>query len=693
MALSDPIANLSFREKLIRILLLLAATAVIVYFLPREGKFRYHFQEGRPWKYGLLTASFDFPIYKTDAQIEFERDSIMKSYYPYYKMDKQIGETQLEKLETDYRESLKKQLSAQDYRYLLSSLRILYDEGILSAAEQSGLQHDRTTSVRILEQNKSKLKQVNTLKTVREAYESILSNAPSEEARRSLRSSNIDLYLHENLTLDTVTSQRVKNELLQTISGSSGLVLAGQRIVDRGEIITPETYNILRSLEIINQKRAGTARQQSLTLFGQGVITLLLLGSLLMFLYIYRRDMYARLRDVEVVLILVTAMVVLCSFLSHFRLSSIYLVPFAIVPIVIRTLLDSRVAFFAHVITITICSFLAPFTFEFFLLQIFVGISTIFGLKELTQRSQLLKVAILTFITYSVVYAGYTLIMEGDWDKINPNMFLYFLINATLILFTYLLIFILEKTLGFTSNVTLIELSNINAPLLRRLSEECPGTFQHCLQISNLAAEAARRIGANDQLVRTAALYHDIGKLQNPTFFTENQRGINPHEQLTIEQSIGVIKQHVSDGLKLAQKEKLPAEIAAFIATHHGSGTLKYFYNKWRNEHPDEPINESIFHYPGPNPSTKEQALLMMADCVEAASRSLKDYSKESFSNLVNRLIDGQISEGMFNNTPLTFRDVQIIKEVFIERLTTMYHARISYPELKKPEQGAKNEH
>ena len=691
MALSDSIPELSFREKLIRILLYLAATAIIVYFLPREGKFRYHFQEGRPWKYGLLTASFDFPVYKTDAQIEFERDSIMQRYHPYYKMDKTIGENQIDKLEKDYRKSLQQNLSAKDYRYLLNSLRLLYNEGILSATEQNDLQRNQTNSVRVLDQNISKLKQVNTLKTVREAYESILSNAPGEDSRRSLRNSNVNLYLQENLTLDTLTSQKVKNELLQNISASSGLVQAGERIVDRGEIITPQTYNILRSLEIINQKRAGTAGQQSLTLIGQIIITLLLLGSLLMFLYLYRREMYMRLRDVEVVLLLVTAMIMLCSFLGHFRLSSIYLVPFAIVPIVIRTLLDSRVAFFAHVVTITICSFLAPFTFEFFLLQISVGITTIFSLKELTQRSQLLKVAILVFLTYSVVYVGYTLIMEGDWDKINPTMFMYFLINATLILFTYLLIFILEKTLGFTSNVTLVELSNINAPLLRRLSEECPGTFQHSLQISNLCAQAARRIGANVQLVRTGALYHDIGKLQNPSFFTENQLDINPHEKLTIEQSIGIIKQHVSDGLKLAQREKLPTEITAFIATHHGSGTLKYFYNKWRNEHPDEPVNESIFHYPGPNPSTKEQALLMMADCIEAASRSLKDYSDDSFAHLVNKMIDGQISEGMFNNTPLTFRDVQIIKEVFIERLKTMYHARISYPELKKPEADKKH--
>ena len=685
MSHPDFMPELSFRDKLIRLLLYVAATAIIVYFLPREGKFRYHFQEGRPWKYGLLTASFDFPIYKTDEQIAHERDSIMERFYPYYKIDKQLAHTQVEQLEADYKGSLRNTLTQADYNYLLASLKSLYADGILSASDHNELEKSRTRAVRILDHNVSKLRQLDDVKTVREAYEQILLNAPNDDTRRNLRNANFNTYLTENMTIDSITTQRVQNDLLQSISASSGLVLAGQRIVDRGDIITPQTSNILRSLEIINLKRAGSARQQYLTLVGQIILTLLLLGSLLLFLRSYRRDMYLRLADVEVILLLVTAMTVLCSAFSHFRLLSIYLVPFAMVPIVIRTLLDSRVAFFTHLVTITLCSFLAPFTFEFFLLQISIGICTILGLKELSERSQLLKVSILVFMTYSVVYVGYTLITEGDWQKINYSVFGYFFINATLLLFTYLLIFILEKTLGFTSNVTLVELSNINAPLLRRLSEECPGTFQHALQVSNLAAQAAMRIGADVQLVRTGALYHDIGKMQNPTFFTENQHDINPHDRLTIEQSIGIIKQHVSDGLKLAQREKLPAEIAAFIATHHGRGTLKYFYNKWRNEHPDEPVNEDLFRYPGPNPSTKEQALLMMADCIEAASRSLKDYSDESCAALVNKLIDGMIADGVFNDTPLTFRDVTQVKAVFIERLKTMYHARISYPELKKP--------
>ncbi|MGL4293549.1 MAG: hydrolase, partial [Bacteroidales bacterium] len=424
MALSDKLRDLTFREKLIRILLFLAATAIVVYFLPREGKFRYHFQEGKPWKYGLLTASFDFPVYKTDHQIQSERDSIMRRYHPYYKINKGTVDEQITQLEQDYNGGLNQTLSRKDYLYLIGALRTLYQEGIISSGEQGDLHRSQTKAVRILDHNISKLKQLNTIKTVREAYESILSGAPDDDTRRNLRAGNINHYLSVNLTLDTLTSQKVKNELLQNISASSGLVQAGERIVDRGEIITPETFNILRSLEMINEKRAGTAGEQSLTLIGQILISLLLMGSLLLFLNLYRPEMYGRLRDVEVVLLLVTTMVMLCSFLGHFRLLSIYLVPFAIVPIVVRTLLDSRVAFFTHIVTITLCSFLAPFSLEFFLLQICAGITTIFSLKELTQRSQLVKVAIFIFLTYSVVYVGYSMIVEASIDKINPVMFL-----------------------------------------------------------------------------------------------------------------------------------------------------------------------------------------------------------------------------------------------------------------------------
>lgn len=684
MGIHTPLPKLSFREKLIRALLFIAATAIIVYFLPREGKFRYHFQEGKPWKYGLLTASFDFPVYKSDAQIRHEHDSVLQRFQPYYKLETEISKEELQQLSKDHKGSLSHKLNQKEYNYLRRSLESSYENGLISSTALNTLQKDETQSVRVIDQNVSKIRSVSQLRTVRQAYESILENAPDEEMRKHLRYSNINNYLRENLTFDTLTTRKVKDELLQGISLSYGLVQAGERIVDRGEIITPQTYSILRSLEIADQKRAGTTRHQSTTLLGQVLMTMLLLGSVMLFMRLFRPEMYFQLRDIQVVLLMVTALVMLAGFFSHFRVLSIYIVPFAMIPIVIRTFLDSRVAFFSHVMTVAICSFIAPFASEFILLQLTVGATAIFSLRDLTQRSQLVKTAGFVLVTYVATYVAYTLISEGSWDKINPTMFAYLAINAVLLLFTYLLIFILEKTLGFTSNVTLVELSNINAPLLRRLSEECPGTFQHALQVSNLAAQAAMKIGANVQVVRTGALYHDIGKLTNPNFFTENQLDVNPHDKIPFEQSVSIIKQHVGDGLKLAQREKLPTVITDFIATHHGTGKMKYFYNRWKNEHPGEEPDEAFFAYPGPNPSTKEQAILMMADSVEAASRSLKDYSEVSIRNLVNNILDAQIREGMFSNTPLSFRDLEQIREVFIERLKTMYHARISYPELKQ---------
>ena len=674
--------NIFRHENIIRILIYLASVAVIVYFLPRESKFRYHFQEGKPWKYGLLTAPFDFPIYKSDNQVAQEKDSVLKSYQPYYKINNDMMTRNLAAFD-DYYNKNKKGIDRKEYNNIKEQITEIYVNGIISAKALNDLKKNDIKTIRVIDKNVSRLKHTTNLMTVRQAYEDIIQRA-SEGKRKNIKDLNINNFLSENLTFDSITSQKVKNELIQNVSISSGMVQAGERIVDRGEIITPQTFGILNSLETVSQKRSGSARQQSLTLIGQVFLTLIAIGAMLLYLRMFRIEMYNRFRDIQVILLMITSIVVLSSFLSHFRVLSLYLVPFAIVPIVIRTFLDSRTGFFAHFVTITICSFIAPFAFEFMLLQTAIGVATIFVLKDLTERSQLFKTASFVLLTYCVVYVVYTMIVEGNWQKVNIEMFLYFTVSSAMILFAYLLIFMLERTFGFTSNVTLVELSNINSPLLRRLSEECSGTFQHALLVSNLAAQAAMKIGANVQLVRVGALYHDIGKLSNPRFFVENQLDINPHDMISTEQSINIIKQHVTEGVKLAQKENLPSVVTEFITTHHGAGKLKYFYNKWCNENPDIEPDNALFSYDGPNPQTTEQALVMMADSLEAASRTLKDYSDDSITKLVNGIIDSQINEGMFKNTPLTFKNLEIVRQEFIQRLKTMYHARISYPELKK---------
>ena len=363
------------------------------------------------------------------------------------------------------------------------------------------------------------------------------------------------------------------------------------------------------------------------------------------YLDLFRKDYYQRKGSLSLLFTLIVFYSVITAFMVTHNIFNVYIIPYAMLPIIIRVFLDSRTAFLTHVITILICSISLRFPHEFILTQLAAGLVAIFSLRELSQRSQLFRTALLVILTYAAIYFAFELMTENglstDFSKLNIRMYTYFIINGILLLFTYPLLFLLEKTFGFTSNVTLVELSNINNDLLRQMSETVPGTFQHSMQVANLAAEAAIRIGAKSQLVRTGALYHDIGKMENPAFFTENQSGgVNPHKNLNYEQSAQVVISHVTDGLKLADKHNLPKAVKDFISTHHGRGKTKYFYISWKNEHPDEEPNEELFTYPGPNPFTKEQAILMMADSVEAASRSLKEYTEESISALVDKIKD-----------------------------------------------------
>ncbi len=667
-----------------QILFFVAALFLTIYFFPREEKFRYHFQEGKPWKYGLLTASFDFPIYKSQEQIKKEQDSILQQFQPFYVENASIGKQQIAKFQQAYKNDLKDRLPHHLYNYTITALDNIYKQGIISSGEYDKLQKEHIENIRILNNNIAREYQVSQLRSPRTAYEQIINSLPDEASKDLLRTCNLNTYLVENMVFDSTTTKKIRYELLQRITASSGIVQAGERIIDRGEIVSPHTYQILKSLETVTLKKKINMDRRETTLIGQAIVITCLFTFFYLFLALFRSRIFKDIRSLGFLMLMIVCVTLAAYMMTQTRLQGIYLVPFAMLPLTVVTFLDSRTALYAHLVTVLLCAFAAPFPLEFIFLQIIVGMTAIDSLSELVKRSQLVRCAILVFIAYCVSYVGYTLLTEGDWSKLNPNMFLYFGINGVLLLFAYLLIYLLEKTFGFISNVTLVELSDINSPVLRQLSEICPGTFQHSMQISNLAAEAANKIGANAQLVRTGALYHDIGKLANPAFFTENQSGVNPHHNLSYEQSAQIIIQHVKDGIKMADKLMLPQAIKDFISTHHGKSKTKYFYNSYKNEFPDFKINEDSFTYPGPNPFTKETGILMMADAVEAASRSLKEYTEESISKLVNNIIDSQIADGLFKNTPLSFRDVETIKNVFIEKLKTMYHTRISYPELKE---------
>lgn len=675
----------SYKNLIYKSLIFIATVSVIVYFLPNEGKFNYQFDINKPWKYGLLQASFDFPIYKNDIQVQKEQDSILADYQPYFQIDKEAEKNVLSKLREDYNKTLRHSLPGTDYvRYIERTLKALYEDGIIAGNDLKRMEEDSIIAIRLVDKNVATSRFIDQLYTVKEAYEYLLNADTTHYKKKILQQCNLNDYITPNLVYDEEKSEAAQKDLLSNISWANGFVLNGQKIIDRGEIVDEQTYNILESLRKEWEKRSDSVQEKRLTLAGQILYVGIFLFCFMAYLELFRADYYERKGTLTLLFALIVFFPVLSSIMVEQNLSSIYVVPFAMIPIIVRVFLDSRTAFMAHVTIILLCSITLRFPHEFILLQVVAGMVAIYSLRELSQRSQLLRTALVVFISYALLYFAFELIHEDDLTKLNTRMYIYFMINGILLLFAYPLLFLLEKIFGFTSDVTLVELSNINNSLLREMSEVAPGTFQHSLQMANLAAAAANKIGGKSQLVRTGALYHDIGKMVNPAFFTENQSGVNPHKSLSYEQSAQVIISHITDGLKLAEKHNLPKVIKDFISTHHGRGLTKYFYISYKNEHPDEEVDQEKFRYPGPNPFTKEQAVLMMADSVEAASRSLQEYTEESISTLVDKIIDTQVSEGYFKECPITFKDIATVKALFKEKLKTMYHTRISYPELRK---------
>lgn len=675
----------SYRDLLYKTLIFIGAVTVIVYFLPRDGKFNYQFDINKPWKYGQLIATFDFPIYKSDKVVKHEQDSILATFEPFYDLDRNTESKALEKLKADYQSSLHKIVPVNYIHYIQARISEIYQAGILTTEAINQLKKDSVKAIMLIDEKLAHQRNTDQLFSAKKAYTYLLTSDTVHYSAKLLQQCSLNEYLSSNLTYDKVRTEAAKKEALENYSWANGIVLSGQKIVDRGEIVNQETYNILVSLRKESIQRSESIGQKQLILAGQVLFVGIIMLYFMLYIELFRKDYYGRTGSISLLFSLIMFYCVITAIMVANNILNIYIVPYAMLPIIIRVFLDSRTAFITQVATILICSICLRYPYEFILLQLAAGLVAIFSLRELSQRSQLFRTAFLVILAYAAIYFAFELITENDLSKLNGRMYIYFIINGMLLLFTYPLLFLLEKTFGFTSNVTLVELSNINNPLLRKLSETVPGTFQHSMQVANLAAEAAIRIGAKSQLVRTGALYHDIGKMKNPVFFTENQSGgFNPHKDLSYEQSAQVIISHVTDGVELAEKNNLPKVIKDFITTHHGRGKTKFFYISWKNEHPGQEPDEKLFTYPGPNPFTRETAILMMADGVEATSRSLPEYTEESINNIVDKIIDSQLAEGYFKECPITFKDIATVKSVFKEKLMTMYHTRISYPELKK---------
>ena len=674
-----------FKQRtILETLLVIACISVIIYFMPRDTKFNYHFSINTPWTYGQLMSDFDFPIYKSDESIQAEQDSLYREFQPYFNIDSTISTNAIAQFQKDYDSRFYEIITPQQYNSYRQRLKNAYAKGIISIDNSEIIKSDSLTDIKIVtDDNIARTVNTKKLNTIKSVYRQLTYN--DTLPRDVLMSLKLEEYIQPNIIYNKAKTELALEELKASVSISDGMVQKGQKIISRGDIVDEKLYKTLQSYQYEWNKRDNEKRQTGFTLLGQILLVTMALLGLIYFLRIYRPAYFAQSNKFILIYLLITLFTLTVAWMVRTHTGNVFMVPFAMAPILLCLFADSRTAFMTHVVQIFICSTMLQAPHIFMLIEIAGGFAAIVSLRELTARSQLFRTVFFVLLSQAMVCFAYELISENDITKLNLSMYIYFLINGALLLSTYPLMFAIEKIFGFTSAVTFIELSNINNELLYKLSQDAPGTFQHSMQVGNLAAEAARRVGANSIEVRTGALYHDIGKMKNPIYFTENQSGgISPHNNLPPEESAAIILRHVTDGVSIANAHHLPNSIKEFITTHHGTSKTGYFYITYKNAHPDEEVDEKLFTYAGPRPQTREQAILMMADSVEAASHSLKEYTESNIHALVDKIIDAQLENGQFSLTPLTFKDIDTIKSTFKERLKAIYHTRISYPEEKK---------
>lgn len=670
---------------------LLVSVVTLIYFLPRESKFGYVYELNKPWHYPQLIASYDFVIYKTDDEVKRERDSVVRQFVPYYRVDSLVAEKQIAALRKDFYAGKFRGIPVYYLPRLVENLRQIYARGILDVSDYEGFLKGDSHVLRLIRGQEATTGEVENFFTIRTAYDYLLNRDRGALSQEALRECNLNDYLAVNVKNDTAKNRLELQSELSQVSDNIGMVQSGQLVIDRGQIVNAEHVRILNSLKKESEQRMDPSRGYWFIFAGQVIFVILLISLLFTYLKLFRRDYFSSPHSVLLLFSFVTVFPVITYLMMAHHFYSVYLVPYALIPIFVRIFMDSRTSFMAVVTSSLLSALSLHSPFGFVLWQIVTGATVIYSLRELTERSQLLRTVLAVVVVGLVISIGYDLSQGLNGDAFDRSRIVYMIIGGILLLFAYPLMYFVEKLFGFTSSVTLVELTNTNNPILRKMSKVAQGTFNHSMQVSNLAAEVADKIGAKAQLARTGALYHDIGKVLNPAFFTENQSGVNPHDTISEERSAQIIINHVTDGLRLAEKYHLPQVIKEFIRTHHGTGLVKYFYIQYCNKHVGEPVDEEAFRYPGPNPQTREQAVVMMCDSVEAASRSLKEYTEESITQLVNRIVDSQLAEGHFKECPITFRDIADAKRTLIDSLKTIYHTRISYPEIKKPTDQTQN--
>jgi len=668
-----------------KIFLFLITLVILLALFPREGKFKYEFQRGKPWQHDDLIAPFDFAVLKQLSELKKERTLALAEAYLYFRIDP----FRIENAKSDFLARLDRagNLSTEVKENLIKTgfaiLDSIYSRGII---EMIPLLEKKNPDFKIavLYDNVAKIIPVSTLFTISTANEYIIQSlVPGGGVDNKLILPLLQVNIMHNVLFDEGLTRIQREQSLAKISATRGMVQKGERIIAKGELVNESNYQQLESLRLEFESKSGSGYKFKMILFGRLILISMALLVFGLFIYTFRHDIYSQNRNFVLLLLLVTIMVSFTTVVMNMNVAYIMAVPICLVPIIVRTFYDTRLALFVHIITIIILGFLVPNSFEFLFMQLITGIITIISIVNLHHRSQFFFTSLMILLSYSVIYIGVTLMQEGSIDQINSVNFLMFGISALLTLFSYPLIYLFEKIFGMVTDVSLIELSDTNSKLLRELAIKTPGTFQHSLIVSNIAEEAARAIGANPLLARTGALYHDIGKMDMPMYYIENQiGGINPHDDLSYEESARIITGHVIRGIEKARLNKLPETIIDFIRTHHGTRFTQYFYNKFKAEAGDVPFDESPFRYRGPIPFSKETSILMMADSIEAASRTLKAPTEQEVDDLVERLIDNQMEYKQFRNSLLTLKDIESIKKIIKKKLLSIYHIRIEYPVL-----------
>ena len=658
--------------------MLVCGIIVVSFFFPRTGKFNYEYEQGRPWAYSLITAPFDMPIYMDSLTVASTKDSINARFAPIYVRDSKIEKSNINQLY----DALDKdaEVSPRLKYAVVECVREVYRKGIVDNRTREGLATGKIPGLRRIVNNVAEQLPTDGVYSEREAYVYLDSMFSEPANRAALSRARLSDKLMPNIIYDSIGSRRVLEQLYKKALAPVGVIQKGERIIDRGEKVTPQLYTVLQTYEQMLNERNKVGQGDHYPVVGQILLVAILFTGFFAYVYYFRPRTYIDFRKMFFLLLFVTVFTAGALVVKDTSANAIYLIPFATVPIILSTFIDSRTGFMANVLVVLVCALALPSPLEFIVLQVMAGIVAIVSVRSLVRRSQLVSCAFYVFATYCLVYIGMTILVNGSVMSVSKQMFMNFGLNGLILSFNYVLVFVLEKLFGFITPVSLVELSDVNNPELRELSEKCPGTFQHSLQVSNLAAEVAHSIGANVQLVRAGALYHDIGKISNPAFFTENQRGVNPHDSLTPDHSARIVLRHVTEGVQRAEKAKLPAVIKDFILQHHGKGKAKFFYMKaCEAAGGAENVDDSIYTYPGPNPNTRETTILMIADATEAAAKSLQEHSDEAIRTLVERIIDSQRADGLYVDSPLTFREMEIVKKTIVERLCMTYHTRVSY--------------